>query len=79
MPCTLTRCPDDGDPEPDDSRYYPGALEAEHVPDDLMECDGCKELRLCVVIERPDCNVFLCSDCLTEYIEDAEALVEAAV
>ena len=56
----------------DDSYWWPGAVELEHIPAGLDECDGCHALRECVVIERPGCNVYLCSDCLHEYIEGFE-------
>jgi len=69
IPCPDPEPPFDYDDPLDDTWWWPGAVELEHAPEDLIECDCCKGLRDCVLIERPGCNVFLCSDCLPEYVD----------
>jgi hypothetical protein len=72
--------PDDPrDPDPlDDRHVWPGPVEAEFPPADLVECDICGDLRDCLCIERPGCNLYACDDCVRDHLEELEGLRAAA-
>lgn len=76
MPFTLGRYPDEGDDviTLDDRPAWPGPLEVKRLPADLIECDVCHQVRDCLVVSRVACNVYICSDCLPEHVEELEAM-----
>lgn len=81
MPFSIATYPDEGDivVALDDRHCWPGPVEAEHVPEDLIECDVCGDLRDCVVVHLEACNLYICSDCLPEHVEELESLRYAEV